>query len=74
MKIFQDLDNISSRRYWAPSKGLLEISKDYLEEGLIIGQIGISSKKISSTLISWLLADIMILHMWCGRISYKYAV
>ena len=65
MKIFQDLDNISSRRYWAPSKGLLEISKDYLEEGLIIGQIGISSKKkISSTLlISWLLADIMIQHI-----------
>ena len=65
MKIFQDLDNISSRRYWAPSNGLLEISKDYLEEGLIIGQIGISSKKkISSTLlISWLLADIMIQHI-----------
>jgi len=31
--------------YWAPSNGLLEISKDYLDKRLITKQIGISSKK-----------------------------
>ena len=55
MKIFQDLDNISSQRYWAPSNGLLEISKDYLDEGLITRQIGISSKKqqVGLSMILW---------------------